>query len=139
MPYMKALALTVWVKEFFKSFFFWLPWQPEFFMEFKSLKYPTSTSPKDRFCEVSLKSVSQFTRRNLVSNCSHTNGPHTVIDHNSSHEHKVLRQSFTYFSRLVGQNDPWSKLWWIIFQNDRPNHIELNKISATVQTCWDRN
>ena len=49
-------------QENFKSFFFWLPWQPEFFMEFISLKYSESASPKDHFSEVSLKSVGQFQR-----------------------------------------------------------------------------
>ena len=48
-------------QEVFKvSFFFWLPWQPEFFFEFKSLKYSESASPKDHFCEDSLKSVGRF-------------------------------------------------------------------------------
>ena len=32
-------------------------------MEFKSLKYSESASPKDNFCEVSLKSVGHFQRR----------------------------------------------------------------------------
>ena len=31
------------------SFFFQLPWQPEFFMKFKSFKYSKSASPKDHF------------------------------------------------------------------------------------------
>ena len=31
-------------------------------MEFISLKYSESASPKDHFCEVSLKSVGQFQR-----------------------------------------------------------------------------
>ena len=47
----------------FLSFSFWLPWQPEFFTEFKSLKFSESASPKDNFCEVSLKSVNRFQRR----------------------------------------------------------------------------
>ena len=50
-------------QEDFKSFFFWLPWQPEFFTEFISLKFSESPSPKDHFCEVSLISVGQFQRR----------------------------------------------------------------------------
>ena len=32
-------------------------------MEFESLKYSESASPKDHFCEVSLKSVGRFQRR----------------------------------------------------------------------------
>ena len=39
-------------QEDFYSFFFRLPWQPEFFMEFKSLKFSESASPKDHFCKV---------------------------------------------------------------------------------------
>ena len=31
------------------SFFFQLPWQPEFFKEFKSLKFFESASPRDHF------------------------------------------------------------------------------------------
>ena len=50
-------------QEDFQSFFFWLPWQPQFFMEFKSLKYSESASPKDHICEVSLISVGRFQRR----------------------------------------------------------------------------
>ena len=56
MPNIKALALMDWDKKF-------LPWQPEFFMEFKSLIYSESTSPKDHFYKVSLKSVGQFHRK----------------------------------------------------------------------------
>ena len=86
---MKALALSVWEKKIFKDFllylyvksenpkhkakifkvfFFWLPLQPEFFMELKSLKYlySKSASPKDHFFEVSMKSDCWFQRR---SNC----------------------------------------------------------------------
>ena len=43
-------------------------------------------------------------------------------------------QSFRIFSRLAGQDDPWSKIWWVIFWNDAPNHIKL-KISANIRTC----
>ena len=57
----KALALMVWDKKIFKVFFFFqLPWQPEIFTEFKSLKYSESASPKDHFCDVLLKSVGRF-------------------------------------------------------------------------------
>ena len=51
--------------EDFKSFFFRLPWQPKFFMEFKSLKYSESASPNDHFCKVSLKSDCRFQRRGI--------------------------------------------------------------------------
>ena len=47
-------------QEDFLSFFFRLPWQPEFFMELKSLKFSESASPKDHFCKVLLKSVGRF-------------------------------------------------------------------------------
>ena len=50
-------------QEEFLSFFFPLPWQPEFLMEFISLKCSKSASPKDHFCEVSLISVGRFQRR----------------------------------------------------------------------------
>ena len=61
---MKALALTVWYKKIFKVFFFSrLPSQPEFSTELKSLKYFESASPKDHFCEASLKSVDHFQRK----------------------------------------------------------------------------
>ena len=51
-------------QEDFQSFLFRLPWKPEFLiMEFISLKFSESVSPKDHFCEVSLKSVGQFHRR----------------------------------------------------------------------------
>ena len=36
-------------QEDFQSFFFRLPWQPEFFMEFISLKFSESASPMDHF------------------------------------------------------------------------------------------
>ena len=71
---MKDLALTVWDKNIFKVLFFWLPWQPEFFTEFKSLKFSESASPKDHFCEVSLKSVCRFRGGDFLSNCSRTDG-----------------------------------------------------------------
>ena len=63
MPNLKALARMVWDKKIFKVFFFRLPWQPEFFTEFKSLKFSESASAKDHFCGVSLKSVGRFQRR----------------------------------------------------------------------------
>ena len=34
--------------------------------------------------------------------------------------HFIWVQGFRFFSRLVGQSDPWSKKWWVIFWNDRP-------------------
>ena len=33
---------------------------------------------------------------------------------------KNEHQSFGFFSRLVGQSDPWSKKWWVIYWNDGP-------------------
>ena len=50
-------------QEDFQSFFFRLPWQPEFFTKFISLKFSESASPKDHFRAVSLKSISRFQRR----------------------------------------------------------------------------
>ena len=50
-------------QEDFLSFFFRLPWQPDFFTELVSLKFCQSASPKDHFCEISLKSVGRFQRR----------------------------------------------------------------------------
>ena len=35
-------------------------------------------------------------------------------------------QSFRYFSILVRQDDPWSKIWWVIFGNDASNDKEVN-------------
>ena len=43
-----------------KEFQIFFPWEPEFFMEFKSFKYSESASPKDHFYEVSLKSVDKY-------------------------------------------------------------------------------
>ena len=51
-----------------------LPWQPEFFTEFKSLKYSESASPKNHFCEVSLKSLAAFRGEDFFSYCSRTDG-----------------------------------------------------------------
>ena len=58
----ESCSLMVWDKKIFKVFFFRLPWQPEFFKIFKSLKFSESASPKDHFCEVSFKSVGRFQR-----------------------------------------------------------------------------
>ena len=33
------------------------------------------------------------------------------------------------------QDDPWSKIWWVIFWNDWPKHIESNKIYTYIRTC----
>ena len=52
-------------QEYFLSFYFQLLWQPEFFTEFKSLKYSESASSKDHFCEVSSKSVGRFQKRKI--------------------------------------------------------------------------
>ena len=41
---------------------------------FESLKFSESASPKDHFCEVSLKSVVRFQREDSLSNCSRTDG-----------------------------------------------------------------
>ena len=41
-------------------------------------------------------------------------------------------QGFRYFSRLVGQSDPWSKKWWVIFWNDGPKHIKLTTVNIWV-------
>ena len=87
MPYMKALALTVSEKKFFKVFFFWLPWQLEFFMEFKSLKNSESASPKNHFCAVSLKSDCGFREDFSVIVYVHTDRRWTLTNHNSSSEH----------------------------------------------------
>ena len=27
----------------------------------------------------------------------------------------LVTQGFRFFSKLVGQSDPWSKKWWVIF------------------------
>ena len=67
MPNMKALAFTVWDEKILKVFFFHLPWKPEFFTEFKSLKYSESASPKDHFCEDSLRSVGRFQKRRFFT------------------------------------------------------------------------
>ena len=50
-------------QEDFLSFFLQLPWQPQFFTEFKSLKFSEGASPKEYFCKVLLKSVGRFQRR----------------------------------------------------------------------------
>ena len=63
MPDMKALALLVWDKKTFKVFSFGCHGNQEFFKEFESEKFSESASPKDHFCEVSLKSVGRFQRR----------------------------------------------------------------------------
>ena len=42
-------------QEDLQSFFILLPWQPELFTEFNSLKYFQKEWPKDHFCEVWLK------------------------------------------------------------------------------------
>ena len=34
-------------------------------------------------------------------------------------------QGFRFFFKLGGPNDPWSKIWWVIFWNDGPKHIKL--------------
>ena len=52
----------------FPQCFLIFPKQPEFFMEFKSLKYSESASPEDHFCVVSLKYVGQFQRRRCLYN-----------------------------------------------------------------------
>ena len=39
-----------------------------------------------------------------------------------------LSQGFSFFSRLVGRSDPWSKKWRVIFWNDEPKHIKLTTI-----------
>ena len=49
-----------------------MPWQPEFSVEFKSLKYSKSAPPKDHFCVVSLKSDRRFQSRLFYGNCLRT-------------------------------------------------------------------
>ena len=70
-PYTKAPPLMVWAKKIF-SFFFWLPLQPQFFMEVKILKYSESESPKNHFCKVSLKLLASFRAEDFLSNCLRT-------------------------------------------------------------------
>ena len=53
-------------QEDFSSFFFRLPWQPEFFTELKFLKFSESASPKDL--------LAGFRGEDFLSNCSLTDG-----------------------------------------------------------------
>ena len=43
------------LEEDFLSFSYWLPWQPEFLMEFKFLNNFERGPPKDHFCKVWLQ------------------------------------------------------------------------------------
>ena len=113
MKNMNTLALTVWDKKIFKVFFFLLQWQPQFFVEFKSLKYSDSASPRDHFCEVSLKSVGRFQRRRFffLSNCSRTGGLTPGNDHSQCAQmslkgHNSERNAFE-LSPLI----EWIALW----------------------------
>ena len=76
---MKALALTLWDKKIFKVFSFGCHGKPKFLMEFKSLKFSESASPKDHFCEVSLKSLAGFREEDFLSNCSWTDGQTDIL------------------------------------------------------------
>ena len=38
------------------------------------------------------------------------------------------------FSLLVGQSDPWSKKWLVIFWNDGPKHIKLTTVNFGLYT-----
>ena len=137
MPNVKALALKVWDKNIFISFFFWLPWQPEFFKEFKSLKYSESASPMDHFCEVLLKSVGRFQRR-FLSNCSrtdrHTDGCQTDIDRS---------QYLTLSTLCSGElKTLWVKEKLLIMSNFSFSHSVFKRL--LLQTCknsrlvWER-
>ena len=42
------------------------------------------------------------------------------------------RAELQIFSRWVGQSDPWSKKYWVIFGNDGPKHIKLNTVDIWV-------
>ena len=53
-------------EEDFWSFFFRLPWQPEFFMEWNSLNNFERPSCKEHFCQVSLNLVERFRRRSCL-------------------------------------------------------------------------
>ena len=85
MPYITALALTVSDKKSFKVFFFFfsVAMATKFLSKIKVFMYSESVSPKDHFCEVSLKSVCRFQRRISFSNCLQTDS-RTLTDHNSS-------------------------------------------------------
>ena len=45
---------------------------------------------------------------------------------------KHLFKASDFFSKLVGQSDPWSKKWWAIFLNDGSKHIKLNAVDIWV-------
>ena len=99
MQNMKAVALKVWDKNILKVFFFRLPWQPEFLMEFKSLKYLENSSPNNHFCEVSLKSLNIFFLVIVHRRTDRwTDGRRTIIDHNSTPDDNTCGLvTITYF------------------------------------------
>ena len=45
---------------------------------------------------------------------------------------RYKHQGFKFFSWLVGQSDPWSKKWWVIFWNGGPKHIKLTTVDIWV-------
>ena len=51
-------------------------------------------------------------------------GPRSRVKHST--------QGFRFFSRSVGQSDPWSKKCWVIFWNDGPKHIKLTTVDIWV-------
>ena len=71
-------------------FSFWLPWQPELWVEFNLLNTFCRASPKEHPCQVSSRLAQWFRRRRCLKKLWTTHDRHWAIT-KAHHEHFVLR------------------------------------------------
>ena len=79
-------------------------------MEFKSLKYSESASPKDHFCEVSLKSVGSGELINMET--LHQEWSSSDVTHSKSGRHTIDSQLVTpRAGPILTPGAPYEQTW----------------------------
>ena len=82
-------------------FSFWLPWQPELWLEFNLLNNFGRASPKEHPCQVPSRLAQWFRRRRCLKKLWTTHAGHWAIT-KAHHEHFVLR----WAKKLLNYNLP---------------------------------
>ena len=97
---------------------FWLPWQPELWVEFNLLNNFGKASPTEHPCQVSSRLAQWFRRRRCLKKLWTTHKGHWAIT-KAHHEHFVLR----WAKKVLPQGI--HKVMW-----------NMRALSITIQTFW---
>ena len=112
-------------------FSFWLPWQPELWLEFNLLNNFGRASPKQHPCKVSSRLAQWFRRRRCLKKLWTTHDGHWAIT-KAYHEHFVLRwankramMALDHPSQSISPQNEFDLIFWSIEQKLRA-HLLLN-------------